>query len=343
MLLTFLIPAYCRKQGALHAALSVLEQCNSTTKGVVEVWVNDDCSPQFEMEQHKEQVAEYHQYCDIHISRNHQNLGMSRNIFKMVSSVKSGFWTVLTDDDFLLPGALLPLLDLLRASVHIDAFSVATLRYCFDASGHFLFKDAVHGTDYPSIIAPGPVNSMKHIQNAHVLTGLVIKSGLDLSSWKHHIDNAYFPMINFASALLSGCCVTINRPWFRHTVNNQTYWHQWGDSDLAISQRINTDYLAALSVSKNQAFGSSRSLHERFHVLRYYLWSSCSTLATFISQKGLFYVSLLVIHMPVISSLNKVLLFFCLGVATLNTASLFLKQAAKKLLLKPFRASSLHS
>jgi hypothetical protein len=341
MLLTFLIPAYCRRQGALQAALSILDQCNSTTKGLVDVWINDDCSPQFDLDQYNEKLWRYQDVCEVRLSRNPQNLGMSKNIFQMVNAVKSEYWTVLTDDDFLLPGALLPLIDLLRGAAQLNAHSVATLRYCFDESGNFLFRDVVRGTHYPSLIQPGPVVSMKHIQNAHVLTGLIIKSGLDLSLWNQNIDNAYFPMINFSSTLRSGLCLTIDRPWFRHTVNNQTFWHQWGDSELAIHRRINLDYLVALSVSRNQALACSRTIIERLAVSRYYCQLTTSTLATFLSNNTISYVLSLVMRIPGISFLDQLLLFLCLIVAPLNTALNRLLQLAKRPLLKFYRPSRL--
>jgi hypothetical protein len=331
-LITFLIPAYCRENGALRSALSIVEQCTSDTRGLIKVWINDDCSPNFSFDFYDSILSQYYVNCDIRVSRNSANLGMSRNIFMMVSEVTSSYWTVLTDDDFLLPGSLIPMLDVLQAAQSLDLSSIITLRRCYDEAGHFLFNDAVYGTDYPSIIYPGPLSSIKYLFNAHVLTGLFIKSGLDLCFWQQNIDNAYFPMLHFSSTLLNGYALSIAQPWFRHTVNNETHWHQWGDTDLDISRRINSDILVVFWVVMRQAFCLPMSPSLRLLILYYFYIHSTSTLAAFLRASGFVYVVKLILSLKTNYGLYRAHLLCCLLLALVGLALSYLKTSLKSVL-----------
>lgn len=264
--ITFLIPGYKRVDGAVNAALSILSQCNMATKYLVEVWINDDCSPNIDISEVKSKLECYSDHASILVTQNSINFGMSKNILYMVSNVKSSFWTVLTDDDILLPGSLDSIIKALKLADIISVSSLFTPRYCFKDNGAFLFKDVPKGTLFPSIIRRGPVNAMKFIKNAHVLTGMIISANHSLSLWEANRDNAYFPMINFGSLVLSENCLAIDHEWFCHTINNTTHWEGWGGSEKEIANRLGKDYLLAFAIIKKTCLDSCTGFLERTKV-----------------------------------------------------------------------------
>jgi glycosyltransferase involved in cell wall biosynthesis len=335
MLLAFLIPAYKRPGGALRAAKSILEQCSTFTKTSVSIWINDDCSPGFSVGEVNSQLATYGNYADLRVTKNVVNLGMSANILMMVDGVTADFWSVLTDDDILMPNSLSEILSVLSAATILELGAVVTPRYCFDADGSFLFKTKDSDTLYPSIIQSGMLSSIKNLKHAHVLTGCFVKSGLDRSLWRRHIKNAYFPMLNFGSVLFNHSCLAIDRPWFVHTVFNITHWDEWGATDCERETKTNSDYLICFALILDLILKQKPCVFQQYMALRYYFEHSLNALCAMLERNGLLYAIRIISSLPIRPSFIFLLYILSLFAATftlVNYGRYLLILSLKKLL-----------
>lgn len=81
----------------------------------------------------------------------------------------------------------------------------------------------------------------------YILTGLFFRPDLiDHVFWADHQDNAFFPILYFASLLSRGSCAYIDRSLVHHTVDNLCHWEAWGSTQRAQQQRLCRDFLTAI-------------------------------------------------------------------------------------------------
>jgi hypothetical protein len=339
MLISFLIPTYQRPQLVLRSAISVLSQCTQANKEDVLVWINDDCSDCFPFDQITSSLASYENVATIRVSRNSENKGMSRNILDMTQSVESTFWTVLTDDDLLEDQSLGELMEALQEAKRLGIQSLFTPRYCYSADAEFRFKDYCSVMSFPSIIPPGPVSSVKHALNAHVLTGHVMSSSFDPAQWQLHIENAYFPVLNFGASLLFSPCMVVDRPWFRHTIENETFWHRWGPNHYQQGLRLLSDYLEALHINFDRAMSHSLSPAEQSLCLMNHYRRVFSYLAFRARSTSLLFLLSSIWHSSYLSRPNIAITysFISLACALLAPFSMFL-DFSKRIVKKSLRA-----
>ena len=265
-LLEFLVPAYKRFDGAIKAAISVASQVHSSSLvGAVAVRIVDDASPEVSIENFAEALCEFNDV--ITFSVNQRNKGMSLNIYDMVATSNSKFCTILTDDDWLFPGCLVEIIDYLEKIV--DKPSVAGLftprhSYTEDGSLHCV---ACQPFKRDKLITPGPVNSLRYCRHGFILTGFIFRPSVFASdAWKHNIDNAYFPVINFWGILNSYSILFANCNWFQHTVLNHCHWDSWGKSESAQRRRLYNDYMEAVAYVSEKSSASCGSIFIRFAV-----------------------------------------------------------------------------
>lgn len=230
MLIEFLIPAYMRKDGAATAARSIIKQANGLPVGSIGVWIQDDCSLNISDSYYQELLSELQSPSSVvvTITRNASNMGMSKNILDMAEKTRAQYWAVLTDDDYLEEGSLVPLLNVVGAASVIECPLLFTPRYSYLESGELHCVECAPFPEYPSVIPSGALSALRYCRNGFILTGMIISSNCDFSAWKIFSDNAFFPVINFGAALISSPCLVVDRPWFHHTVLNSVYWQSWG-------------------------------------------------------------------------------------------------------------------
>ena len=263
LLLEFLIPTYKRFDGAIDAAISVASQIKSNDlKNVVSVRITDDASIGFSEKKMHDALSDWDEY--ISISANNSNKGMSLNIFDMTSTSNAEFCTVLTDDDWLFSGALLEIVFYLKQYLsRSDVGGIFTPRYSYleDGSLHCVVCRPYVGD---RLILPGPINSLRFSQNGFILTGFIFRPHLMAKlDWKANIDNAYFPVINFAHILSSRSIQYVDRNWFRHTVLNVCYWDSWGAGEAEQNRRLYIDYMKAIAFISHRSNSLNRSVYAR--------------------------------------------------------------------------------
>lgn len=258
-LLEFLIPTYKRFDGAMEAATSVASQIKSNSlEDTVSIRIVDDASSNFSELKMYESLSEWIDCISIEV--NPLNKGMSLNIYDMVSTSNCQFCTVLTDDDWLFPGALTEIISYLRqiaGSSHVGGIFTPRFSYLEDGSLHCVACRPFFGD---KLIVPGPVNSLRYCHNGFILTGFIFRSHLMAKDdWKANIENGYFPIINFSKILSSYAIQFVDRNWFHHTVLNVCHWETWGEGDIAQSRRLYIDYMNAIAFIAQRSYSMDRS------------------------------------------------------------------------------------
>jgi len=249
MLLEFLIPTYKRPAGAVLACSSIVRQLKPGQLGtVVSIRVRDDSSPGVDPLQLAEELRKLSSL--IIFDRNEHNLGMSANIYSMVSTSRAEYCTVLTDDDTLNDDSLQDMLETLESFCKDPAGSrikcIFTPRYAYSEKGEFLFID-LQAFRQDTRISPSGANGLLLEHNGFILTGHIFTpAAVDYEAWKKNIDNVFFPVIYFALLVARSNSIFLNKHWFRHTVFNKCHWDSWGDSDKAHRLRFFRDYIDAI-------------------------------------------------------------------------------------------------
>lgn len=268
-LVEFLIPTYKRFNGAIEAAMSVSRQIDTyNLSQQVKIRVVDDNSPNFRIDIFKDKLGSFLDY--IEISINEYNKGMSKNIYDLTTSSSAEFCTVLTDDDYLQPGALPEIVSELEV-LNPLVCGLFTPRYSYTEDGklHFI---ACKPKKSNMLIKSGCVNSIRYAHNGFILTGFIMRtSKIAKAQWKQNIKNAYFPVINFGSILLIDHILFVNKNWFYHTVLNEVHWDSWGKNEYERAKRLNQDYLDAITYISTQALINSKYYLEKLLIYSYEL------------------------------------------------------------------------
>jgi len=249
MLLEFLIPTYKRPAGAVLACSSIVRQLKPGQLGtVVSIRVRDDCSPGVDPLQLAGELRKLSPL--IIFDRNEHNLGMSANIYSMVSTSRAEYCTVLTDDDTLNEDSLQDMLETLESFCGDPVGSrircVFTPRYAYSENGEFLFID-LQAFKQDTRISPSGANGLLLEHNGFILTGHIFAPAeVDYEAWEKSIDNVFFPVIYFALLVARKNSIFLNKKWFHHTVLNKCHWETWGSNEKEIERRHCRDYIDAI-------------------------------------------------------------------------------------------------
>jgi len=247
-LIEFLIPSYKRFEGVVAAALSVAEQIlHNRYEDIVRVSIVDDASPGFDKEKLVKSLGNKSKF--INISSNATNKGMSRNIYDMVAGSSAEFCAVLTDDDWLIDGKLLEIVEYLRSiASKKEVGGLFTPRYSYLESGElhcvvckpFLRDHLIRG---------GHISAMRYCHNGFILTGFIFRPAyFAWQEWSDNSENGFFPVINLGFILSRYSLLYVNQNWFHHTVLNQCHWDSWGSDQLSQTKRLHRDYLHAITI-----------------------------------------------------------------------------------------------
>lgn len=245
VLLEFLIPVYCRIESAKRAAASVITQINQLNSCEVSLWLNDDCSPNISSIEYNDKFKAFAGQSFINVTRNNSNLGMSENIFYMMSNSSAKYCTVLTDDDFLEDNCLSEILSTLRFASQNHVLTVFTPRYSYLEDGSLHCIECKPFNEKLALVTPSPLNALNFMRNGFILTGHFFSRLSPKGLWQVSMENGYFPVIHYGESLLAGSSLYVDKPWFHHTVLNETFWHAWGDTQRLQQMRLASDYLNA--------------------------------------------------------------------------------------------------
>jgi glycosyltransferase involved in cell wall biosynthesis len=246
--LSILIPVFQREESAIRAVSSIVNQASEQLElGSLLIHVRDDASPSIDSQRLIRTLESIHK--SILVDVNPINLGMSANIRSMVLDCKATFCTILTDDDWFEADAISFLLEYIRG-IKSDSRSLITSffcpRYSYSESGVHV-STSCRISDSDLIVASNPVNTMRFADKGYILTGLFFRPDVvDHDFWAKHEDNAFFPVLYFASLLCRGNCAYVDRALVHHTVGNVCHWEAWGSTQRAQQQRLCKDFLDAI-------------------------------------------------------------------------------------------------
>ncbi|MEO1002599.1 MAG: glycosyltransferase family 2 protein [Cyanobacteria bacterium J06638_7] len=247
--LAILVPVYQREHGALRAVRSVLSQAGRhLDQGSLTIHVRDDASPSIDAERFRSACHALDPRIAVDI--NPSNLGMSANIRLMVSQCTAAFCTILTDDDWFEPGSIDLVIDTIhgldRSCPEQVVASVFCPRYSYTEAGQLAGISCRIATG-DKVMLPSPLSAMEIADEGYILTGLFFRPGLvDQAFWGRHQENAFFPILYFASLLIRGSCLYLDQPLVHHTVFNHCHWQAWGNTVVQQQQRLCRDFLLAI-------------------------------------------------------------------------------------------------
>ena len=174
--LDVLIPTYKRSSIVINAINSVLGQIlDCCLQGKVNIIVCDDCSPEFTLSSFSHLLNNFSDFFFCY--QNKVNLGMSRNIQKMIAESRSQSAMVLTDDDFLSPKSLPDIIAaiekyLVPCNPHELSFgAIFTPRYSYYTWGE-LKCVLCQPFSEDTLISSSPTNVIQYSENAFILTGV---------------------------------------------------------------------------------------------------------------------------------------------------------------------------
>ena len=222
--LSVLIPTYNRARSLERCIRSVL----GSTISSMEVIVSDNASPD-------ETPAIISSFRDARLRawRNETNIGVEKNILKILEAARGKWIFYLTDDDYLLPGALEKLTIVLRANddagvllnplrqTKEDGTKMSDYRFS-ERSGRF-----EPGMDALSHLIPG----------THIVSRMTMRrEWLDLEGVKRQTGSLY-PQTYMAGAILKEHAgYYLDDFLVCHTVGNKTFWDY--PDDFMVSSRL---------------------------------------------------------------------------------------------------------
>lgn len=245
--LTILIPTYKRLQLCARAVNSVLSQITATNAQFIHILVCDDASPGFSLSDLTVllNIPNEINYRNLQIKVNTSNLGMSANILRLVDSIETDYYTILTDDDFLLPFALEQIFNVMSLIKDSPIYSFYVPRHCFTDDGSAHSIECQSSTKPLKLHPSSPFSPIRFSRNAFILTGHFYSRHTPTSLWREHIDNSFFPVLHYADSLLNNPSLFLNRNWFSHTVDNECFWESWGSTSYHQNLRLYSDFLSA--------------------------------------------------------------------------------------------------
>jgi len=230
-LLSVVIATYNRANDLDRAIKSVLAEPGE----FFEVIVGDDGSPD-----HTPEVVSRHRGDPrLRDYRNPTNLGMRDNYLKIFREARGDYLFILTDDDYLLPGALAKVAQI--AGDHPEVgYMLSDLPTVDERTGAVV---NLHRTYSRTIIVQPSLAAMAHIsRSAWVLSRQVIRRDqVDWVTWEKFKSNIFFPIIFAGRALLQAPCYYLAEPLVRHTWFNKVYWSAFGRNELDIQFNLALD------------------------------------------------------------------------------------------------------
>jgi len=149
---------------------------------------------------------------------NLENIGARANVKKLISAASGDYLFFLTDDDILLPGALV-CLDEFIARENCSFIKSGIVTYLVKSKKCFYYgvqKDIVDSVDHANFILI--------MEYANVISGCVLKKNADVFMTLMRSENVY-PSIE-ACAINAGRCGFIAEPLVFHQWENQIFWEK---------------------------------------------------------------------------------------------------------------------
>lgn len=211
LLLSICIPTYNRAKYLRRAIASCIYECK---KYGVRIYIQNnastDCTEDV-IKEFDEDIIEYE--CNDH------NVGAIKNVNKLIDKANSKYVFMLTDDDYLLPGAIKRILDFIQSN-EIDFFS-SDMGVYFEKSKKMHISSSCNKT--------GILTNEESVDvyiNSCILTRCCFKKK-SLTNWRMDLrnSNVYPHKVAIMDMIIHGKKIGyIAEPLVMHTWENQIYW-----------------------------------------------------------------------------------------------------------------------
>lgn len=230
-LISVLIATYNRAQSLCRAIESVLMQPGDD----FEVVIGDDASP----DNTAEAVKPYLSDPRVRYYRNPANLGMRDNYLKIFHEARGDYIFILTDDDWMLEGALARVAAIVKTHPDVG-YILSDLPTVDDRTGQVVSVYRAYATD--RMVEPSVRGMADVAGHAWVLSRQVLKRELvDYPTWEMYKQNIFFPIIFSGRVLLKAPYYYIADQLVMHTWFNEVFWHRFGRDQLEIDFNLAAD------------------------------------------------------------------------------------------------------
>lgn len=243
-LLSVVVGTYKRADDLDRCIASVLAQPGDD----FELVVGDDGSP----DHTPDVIRRYSQDVRLRTYRNDVNLGMQENMFKVVQSAQGEYVFILTDDDYMLPGALAKIANIIRHRPDVG-YILSDLPTVDERSGRVV---DLHRTFPQSRHNPPGLESVADIAgSAWVLSRQVLRRDwIDWATWEKFKQNIFFPIIVAGRLLMHKPSYYLADQLVMHTWFNQVHWEKFGRNELQIELKLAADrYKCMRAILHDQA------------------------------------------------------------------------------------------
>ncbi len=236
LLISVIIATYKRADDLDRAIQSVRDEPGD----YFEIVVGDDGSPD-----HTPQIVAKHAGDPrVRTYRNDVNLGMQENYLKIAHFAQGRYLFILTDDDYLLPGAIAKVKHVIEAQPEVD-YIFSDLPSLDERTNQIL---DVHRTYPIDTLAPAGLATVEHsVRSAWVLSRQVLRrEAIDWATWEKFRRNIFFPIIFAGRLMLHGPSYYLADRLVIHTFFNQVHWHKFGRNELDIEFNLAADRFACM-------------------------------------------------------------------------------------------------
>lgn len=238
-LLTVVIPTYQRRDDLVRALRS-LEQPGWER---IEVVISDNAS--------RDGTAEAVRALDLPFAkrylRNRENIGICRNLYQAAEAVRTRFQLWLTDDDYLLPGAIAKLLAAIDDQPDCHYF-FSHIHSLPDGADPTAPPKCLQGPSAASFrIEPGLAAVAEYARYGWTYSRQVLRTArIDWGFWRRHLFNPYTPLLVSGRMMLRYPAYYQAESLVAHTVGNPRFWEEFGEDELSIALRTQAGKRAAL-------------------------------------------------------------------------------------------------
>jgi|ERR1035437_385000 glycosyltransferase involved in cell wall biosynthesis len=222
MLVSFVVPTYNRSCELRQCLQSIL----SEPGGDYEIVVSNNASPDDTAATLKE-----FSYCPaVRVLTNEINVGAERNILRLIEEARGDYVFCLSDDDYLVPGALDVLVNTIEANPRAGVICGALTLLNVITAKTGVENFGIAARPYEA----GAEALVNLFWRFHIFSGTVVRRDLlDLAAFRAEIgQHLYGIMVLGGSATKKATAVFISRPIVVHRVGNITSWEYPDDMML---------------------------------------------------------------------------------------------------------------
>lgn len=209
--ISILIPTYNRSMYLKKCIESIISQNHDD----IEIIISDNNSPD-----NTEEIVNLFIDKRIKYYKNSENIGSNANFYKLIELANGEFVFFLTDDDYLLPGAIAEIKNFIKINKHIDAFKCDLIVYNERSKTAFNYKYFDHSIIDKNIDIE---TKSKIWQSSHIFTGccfrrLLIPNGIQNDFFTWYPSMLVFGLFDVNQGYLSA-------PVAVHVWENELFWN----------------------------------------------------------------------------------------------------------------------